>query len=215
VTKMDSRRLGRPGYDIDTLLPIAVAVFNERGFNGTSMEDLSKRLGISKSAIYHHVESKDALLGLALDRALGGLADVATRVRELDAPAVERLETFVHDSVLVLCSELPYVTLLLRLHGNTEVERAALERRRAFDDFGAQLVKEAIRVGDLRPDIDARITSRLLFGLVNSLIEWYRPRKKDDSNDIADAVVKVALQGLRNPELPRARRKTGTPRPRA
>ena len=44
------------------MLAGAVAVFNERGFDGASIEDLSRRLGISKSAIYHHVESKDALL---------------------------------------------------------------------------------------------------------------------------------------------------------
>jgi AcrR family transcriptional regulator len=197
MTTPEKRRLGRPGYDLDTLLPIAVEVFNERGFDGTSMDDLAKRLGIGKSAIYHHVPSKDALLGLALDRALDGLAEVAERARALDAPAVVRLEKFVHDTVVLLCDELPYVTLLLRLHGNTEIERRALARRRQFDNLGADLVKEAIGDGDLRPDIDARITARLLFGLVNSLVEWYRPRRRSDAEKIADAVVAIAFQGLR------------------
>jgi AcrR family transcriptional regulator len=63
-----ARGRGRPGYDLETLLGVTVAVFNERGYDGTSMEDLSRRLGITKSAIYHHVDSKEELLRLALDR---------------------------------------------------------------------------------------------------------------------------------------------------
>jgi AcrR family transcriptional regulator len=190
-------RRGRPGYDLETLLAVAVDVFNERGFDGTSMEDLSQRLGITKSAIYHHVASKDALLGLALDRALDGLMAIANRVRALEVPAVERLQALVHDSVLLLVDELPYVRLLLRVHGNTEVERTAVERRRRFDRIVADLVKEAIGDGDVRPDIDAGVTARLLYGMVNSLVDWYRPRRAGDREAIADAVVTIAFEGLR------------------
>jgi AcrR family transcriptional regulator len=189
---------GRPGYDVDTLLSVAVEVFNDRGYDGTSMEDLSKRLGISKSAIYHHVESKGALLGLALDRALDGLTAVADETRALDLPAVDRLEHLVRGSVVVLVDQLPYVTLLLRVRGNTDVERRALARRRHIDDLVADLVKEAIGDGDVRPDVDAAVTSKLLFGLVNSLVEWYRPRRGDDGSSIADVVCRVAFEGLRS-----------------
>ena len=49
------RRRGRPGYDVGSLVDKAVEVFTVKGFDGTSMEDLSRGLGISKSAIYHHV----------------------------------------------------------------------------------------------------------------------------------------------------------------
>ena len=195
---------GRPGYDVDALLSVAVEVFNDRGYDGTSMEDLSKRLGISKSAIYHHVESKGALLGLALDRALDGLTAVADETRALDLPAVDRLEHLVRGSVVVLVDQLPYVTLLLRVRGNTDVERRALARRRHIDDLVADLVKEAIGDGDVRPDVDAAVTSKLLFGLVNSLVEWYRPRRGDDGSAIADVVCRVAFEGLRSRAVPRS-----------
>jgi AcrR family transcriptional regulator len=197
VARVTSVRRGRPGYDVDALLAVAVDVFNERGFDGTSMEDLSQRLGITKSAIYHHVPSKDALLGLALDRALDGLSEIAARIRALEAPAVERLELLVHDSVLLLVDELPYVRLLLRVHGNTDLERRAVERRRRFDRLVADLVKEAVGDGDVRADVDAGVAARLLFGLVNSLVEWYRPRRATDREAIAAAVVGIAFDGLR------------------
>ena len=85
------------------------------------MEDLSRRLGIAKSGIYHHVSSKEEQLRLAFDRALDRLWEAGERARGLDAPAIERLETLVRDAVLVLAERLPYVTLLLR--AGTKVTR--------------------------------------------------------------------------------------------
>ena len=70
---------GRPGHDLASVLAVAVELFNERGYDGTSMGDLAAGLGIAKSAIYHHVASKEELLSLALDRALDGLVAVTSR----------------------------------------------------------------------------------------------------------------------------------------
>jgi AcrR family transcriptional regulator len=202
VTRQSVRpaRRGRPGYDLESLLTIAVTVFNERGYDGTSMEDLSRRLGISKSSIYYHVTSKEQLLSLALDRALDGLFAAADEVRASDLPAIDRLERLVRASVGVLAERLPYVTLLLRARGNTSTERRALARRREFDQIVADLVKEAERDGDIRPDVDPAVTARLLFGMINSLVEWYRPDRLDvaaaGALELADAVCSIAFDGL-------------------
>jgi AcrR family transcriptional regulator len=190
-------RRGRPGYDLESLLQVAVKLFNERGYDGTSMEDLSRKLGITKSAIYHHVPSKEELLRLAVDRALDGLFEVASETARLDGRAIDRLEHLVRGSVLVLADRLPFVTLLLRVRGNTKVERAALTRRREFDRLVTDLVKQAEAEGDVRPDVDPAVTARLVFGMVNSLIEWYKPRRGSSAAEVADAVCKVAFEGLR------------------
>ena len=204
ATSAPGRRRGRPGYDRESLLAVAVAVFNERGYDGTSMEDLSRRLGIAKSSIYHHVNSKEELLRLALDRALDGLFAVADQARAMTVPpnppappAIDRLEFLVRGSVRVLADRLPYVTLLLRAKGNTATERRALSRRREFDQIIADLVKQAARDGDIRPDIDPSISARLLFGMVNSLAEWYRPGGSGNADDLAAAVCAISFDGLR------------------
>ena len=51
--------------------------------------------------------------------------------------------------------------------------------------------------GDLRPDVDPATSARLLFGMVNSLVEWYRPRGGVDAETLADTVATVAFDGLR------------------
>jgi AcrR family transcriptional regulator len=190
-------RRGRPGHSLDSLLDIAVAVFNERGYDATSMEEIATRLGVTKSAIYHHVSSKVELLRLALDRALDALFAVTEEPGATTGPAIDRLEHVVRGSVRVLAAELPFVTLLLRVRGNSPVEQEALQRRRQFDRVVTDLVRAGEEEGDVRPDVDPAITSRLLFGTVNSLTEWYRPDGGLSADDLADALVATTFQGLR------------------
>jgi AcrR family transcriptional regulator len=197
-------RPGRPGYDLDSLLSAAVKVFNDKGYDATSVEVLAKRLGIAKSAIYHHVSGKSELLELALSRALNGLFAATTEEGAITGRHIDRLEYVVRRSVEVLIVELPYVTLLLRVRGNTPAEKHALARRREFDTFVADIAHAAAAAGDLDPNIDTGLVSRLIWGMINSIVEWYRPRGGISVEQIADTVVSIVFDGLRRPTPPRS-----------
>ncbi len=219
-------RHGRPAYDRDSLLEVAVVVFNERGYDGTGMEELARRLGLSKSSIYHHVSGKEELLELAVNRALDALFAVLDEEEagprdgvngaagsgssgtgsfgggSSGTTATARMKRVVHRSVEVLAAELPYVTLLLRLHGNSEVEQRALARRREFDHRVAELMARAAAEGGIRADIDPHLASRLLFGTVNSLVEWYRPDRDLTVQTLADALTTILFDGLHGRPAP-------------
>ncbi|MFI6510504.1 TetR/AcrR family transcriptional regulator [Streptosporangium sp. NPDC050855] len=193
-----ARRRGRPGHDQAAILRTAVELFNRKGYDATSMGDLAKELGLTKPAIYHHVTSKEQLLGEALDDALDELTavvDEATRDRA-GTTAYARLREVTRRSVEVLVAHQPSVTLLLRVRGNSEVELAALERRRWLDDRLAELVAAAVAEGALRGDVPPALVSRLLFGMVNSLVEWYRADGMFDPVTIAEVISLIAFDGL-------------------
>jgi AcrR family transcriptional regulator len=160
------------------------------------MFDIAESLGITKSSVYHHISGKEQLLQMAMDRALDGLFEAADDVKALDLPAIERLEQLIRRSVVVLAERLEFVTLLLRVRGNTAVEQHALARRRVFDARVTELVKQAQAEGGVRPDVDPATAARLLFGMVNSLTEWYRPRP-GGAAAMADTVAAIAFEGLR------------------
>jgi len=202
-------RRGRPGYDQQGILDVAVAAFNQFGYDATSMGVLADRLGLSKSAIYHHFASKDEILDRALDAALGALEGVVSEADAATGRAADRLDLVLRGAVHVLVEKLPYVTLLLRVRGNTEIERRALARRRAFDKTVTALVSEAQAEGSLRSDIDASVVSRLAFGMINSIVEWYRPGGREDADRLADDVVAVVLDGLRMPASDRVQQLPG------
>ncbi|MCD1570358.1 TetR/AcrR family transcriptional regulator [Agromyces mediolanus] len=199
MTENQSMRRGRPGYDRQGILDVAVTAFNEYGYDATSMGVLAERLGLSKSAIYHHFASKDEILDQALDTALSGLESVVADAAVTADRAADRLDRVLRGAVHVLVEQLPSVTLLLRVRGNTEVERRALARRRDFDKRVTALVAEAQREGSLRSDIDASVVSRLAFGMINSIVEWYRPGGRENADGLADDVIAIALDGLRMP----------------
>ncbi|MDQ4213633.1 TetR/AcrR family transcriptional regulator [Microbacterium capsulatum] len=192
-------RRGRPGYDRSQVLEIAVGLFNEQGYDATSVSGLAEKLGLSKAALYHHFSSKEQILEIALDDALSGLEAVLDdALAGDDLPAATRLVAVIEGAVRVLTSRLPQVTLLLRVHGNSDVERAALVRRRAFDQRVARLVEAAQDEGALRADIRPSVTTRLIFGMINSIIEWYRPGQTTVAPDeLATDVTRVVFDGLR------------------
>jgi AcrR family transcriptional regulator len=189
-------RRGRPGHDREAVLGAAVALFNQQGYDATSIGDVADALGVTKSAVYHHVASKEELLAGALDEALEHLESAVNVAGRLEHSAVDRLRAVVRQSVEVLVAHQPAVTLLLRVRGNTATEVAALERRRQIDRRFAGLVRAAVENGALRDDLDPEAVSRLLFGMVNSLTEWYRSGGSMSGPQLADTIVQLAFEGL-------------------
>ena len=193
------RPRGRPGYDRDTVLRRAIELFIRQGYDATSINDLAVDLGVSKSALYHHFASKEALLSAALDEGLAGLSSAVDAAADAtrDGTAYDRLRATVEAAVHILVEHRPAVTLLLRVRGNSPLEKSALERRRHIDEQLARVVRQAAEEGDLRDDVDPEVISRLVFGMVNSLVDWYRPDGPISPDTIAEAVVGVLFRGLR------------------
>lgn len=192
------RPRGRPGHDREAVLRTAITLFNQRGYDATSISDLAAELGVTKSAVYHHFVSKEALLAAALDEALEGLSEAveAASVATDGEPSSVRLRTTVEAAVRILADNLPAVTLLLRVRGNSDLERSAMERRRHIDERLAVLVRQSAAEGDLRADVDPDVISRLIFGMVNSLADWYRPGGPLPADALATTISSVLFDGL-------------------
>ena len=85
----------------------------------------------------------------------------------------------------------------LALRGQME-HSAALARRRSFDHTVTQLVREAQAEGLVRADLDAGVATRLIFGMINSVVEWYRPDGAVDPELLCDEILTVVLRGLQS-----------------
>ncbi|HEY2663949.1 MAG TPA: TetR/AcrR family transcriptional regulator [Candidatus Binataceae bacterium] len=194
--------MGRPSakqrkpYDLDGIIDVAVRVFLERGYDGSSLEDIARAAKITKSSIYYHVASKEELLSRGGGRAFDALLAVFDERNATDGTACDRLRHVLRRTVEITVEKLPEVALLLRVRGNTPAEKSVVERRRSFDHMIADIVIAAIREGSIRSDVDPRLTTRLLFGMLNSIAEWYRPDGALSAADIAETVFKIIFDGL-------------------
>ena len=186
----------RSPYDRDRVVDVAVKVFTERGYDGTSMADIAAAMGVHKSSIYHHIAGKEQLLDDAVKRALNALHGMLSEPGAVDGHAVDRLRYVVRRTVEIMVRQLSEVTVLLRIRGNTPTERWAMSRRREFDRAVQRIVTEAISEGDLRDDLDAALVTRLIFGMSNSISEWYQAGGRLSATDIAGAIEAIIFEGL-------------------
>lgn len=189
---MEARR----PYDIDSITDVAFRVFSERGYDATSMDDVARAAGITKASIYHHVPSKEALLARGLDRALAALFAVLDEPQAQTGSAGQRVAAIVRRVAEVTMSMRAEVAVLFRVRGNSATERTALERRRTFDALLTKLVEQAQAERSVRDDIEPALLVRLIFGMSNSLVEWYRPAGRMPAADIAAALAKIVESGI-------------------
>jgi len=185
----------RKPYDIDSLTDVALRVFAERGYDGASMDDVARAAGITKASIYHHVSGKEALLERGLGRALDALFAILDEPAANEGRAIGRLRHIVERVAETTLRLLPELTVLFRVHGSSKSERTAVERRRAFDRLVTDIIAQAQREGDVRGDLEPRLVARLIFGMSNSVVEWYRSGSLS-REAIAQAVVAVAFDGV-------------------
>ena len=185
----------RKPYDIDSLTDVALRVFAERGYDGASMDDVARAAGITKASIYHHVSGKEALLERGLGRALDALFAILDEPAAREGRAIERLRHIVERVADTTLHLLPELTVLTRVHGHSRSERGAVERRRTFDRLVTEIIVQAQRDGDVRADLDPRLVARLIFGMSNSVVEWYRAGSLT-REAIAHAIVAVAFDGM-------------------
>lgn len=194
--KQKISKRGRPGYNQESMLEVIVEVFTTHGYDASSLEVIAKHLGLSKSAVYHHFSSKEEMLELALEQALGALENIFDEAEASTLDAASRIRTIITRAVHVASTKRQYLTLLLRLHGNTAVEQRALERRRALTSRLVNIFEEARLEGTLRNDLDPWLAARYSFGIVNSLVEWYQPDGQISPEDLAESVLLFVRTGL-------------------
>jgi len=186
----------REPYDREQVTRTATRLFTERGYDGTSMAHIAGALGIQKSSLYHHIAGKEQILAGAVDAALDALFAVLDEPEAGRGPAIARLEHVIARTVQIMVDRVDEVTLLLRVRGNSLTEQRALERRREFDRRVQRLVEMAVAEGDIRRDVDPALVTRLLFGMSNSVTEWYQPGGGMGGAEIAGHIRRICFDGL-------------------
>ena len=194
----DASSSDRPAHDIESITSVAIEVLHENGYDRTSMADIARRAGVTKAALYHHAPGgKAELLRRATSRGLDPLWAAVEESRERGGSPLERLEFVLDRQIAVMVARLPEVALFLQARGPGEVEREAVDRRRQLDREVAGLVREAQDAGEVRGDLDASVTARLLLGMTNSATAWWRDDGRCSPEELRRMILAVALDGVR------------------
>src|SRR4051812_32716571 len=139
----------------ERLLDVATRLFAERGFEGTSVQEIVAAAGVTKGAMYHYFASKDDLLYEIYHRLLGLQSERLSTIADGPGSAQERVRTAAADVVESTLTAIDEAIVSIRsIHMLRPDKRAQVraERRRYHERFRA-LVEEGQRDGSFREDV--------------------------------------------------------------
>jgi AcrR family transcriptional regulator len=175
----------------------AIRLFAERGFAGTSLQDIADALGVTRPALYYYVKSKDELLAkLAADVAGGSAAQITELAGRPDLDAAGKLREIVRLTALRQATQPERFRLLIRSEAElpAELSDAYDTSRRAVLRAVTGVIEEGMRAGRFRP-VDARIAALCVIGMWNWVAWWFRP-DRDNADAVADQLADMAIAAL-------------------
>ena len=172
----------------------AIRLFAERGFAGTSLQDIADALGITRPALYYYVKSKDELLAkLAADVAGGSAAQITELAARPDLDAAGKLREIARLTVVRQATQPERFRLVIRSEAELPAELSAAydASRRAVLETVTGVIEEGIRAGRFRP-VDARVAALGVIGMCNWVAWWFRPGR-DSADAVADQLADMAI----------------------
>jgi TetR/AcrR family transcriptional regulator, cholesterol catabolism regulator len=181
---------------LSEILAHATDVFDEKGYEGASMRDLSRASGMSLAGLYYYFESKEKLLYLIqrhtfttilerLRRRLDGVIDAEARIRVF---ILNHLEYFLaNQKAMKVLSHEDEV-----LKNGYGAEIATLKRE--YVRTCVELLEELKRTRSL--EFSSRTAALSLFGMMNWIYTWYKPRADGDAEELAQEMGDIFLRGV-------------------
>src|SRR3977135_1001091 len=162
------------------ILRAAARLFQQQGYDATSMNDVAAALKLSKGGLYHHFQSKDEILFHIMSHAMDITeARVINVVRRIDATSVEGAEERVRPlmrlhSWIVLSPEDREITVML--HENhplpPALRRQITARKKDYLHFVEHLVADVQRKRNSRSSVTPRAAALALVGMINWIYQW-------------------------------------------
>jgi AcrR family transcriptional regulator len=179
----------------------AARLFAERGFAGTSLQDIADAMGITRPALYYYVKSKDDLLAkLVSEITEGPAADMKAVAERADLDAVGKLRAIARLIAVRQASQPVRFRLLVLSEAELpeELARAHERGRRAVLKTLSEVIDGGVVSGQFRP-VDPRVAALGVLGLCNWVAWWFRPGR-DSVDAVAEALADMAVASLRRAE---------------
>jgi TetR/AcrR family transcriptional regulator, cholesterol catabolism regulator len=181
------------------LLDIAAGLFAEKGFKNTTVRDIADAAGILSGSLYHHFDSKEAMVDEILstfqeelfgryDEVLASGDDARTKIERAVRLSFEAIDHHRHE-VAIFQNEADYL-------GSFERFGYLAERHAQSRDVWMTLLREGVESGVLRKDLDVELVYRFIRDTVWVAVRWYRPGGELSHETIADQYLTILLDGI-------------------
>jgi TetR/AcrR family transcriptional regulator, cholesterol catabolism regulator len=173
-------------------------MFFERGYEATTTQDIGAALGLLKGSIYYYISTKEDLLFEIVEQYHQDTREYFERILASEAPALDKLRELITVETAHTATNLTKSSLFY-----TEWRSLAVERQRVIIDERARheravegWIREAQAAGEVRADLDPKLATLGVFGMVNSVYRWYRPDGRSSAEEIGKQFCRLVVDGL-------------------
>jgi AcrR family transcriptional regulator len=178
------------------VIATAARVFAERGYQATSMGDLTEATGLAAGGLYHYIESKEQLLIRICHALMEPLLEQARAIVAREAPATEHLHELMRAWLAHIQAHRHHMLVFAQERHVIEREpqwRELRHQRKAFEKILSNVLARGEQDGTMA-FADRRLTLLALLGMVNHTPQWLRPRGRLSAEQIADGYCEMILK---------------------
>ncbi|WP_019241584.1 MULTISPECIES: TetR/AcrR family transcriptional regulator [Bacillus] len=185
----------------DKILEACIDLFGEKGYKETSIQDITKQIGVTKGAFYYYYNSKQEILGDIC------MSYIETQLEQqqvvLDNPSLdskEKLYQLVLIEIKSIKNERGSARIFFRDMRNIEDSqlKEIKVKRNQFRKNYQTLINQGINNGEFKESLDAEMLTFGILGIANWTYYWFKPDGRMSEESITDIFVDMILNGITN-----------------
>jgi AcrR family transcriptional regulator len=181
------------------ILRTAARLFQQRGYDATSMNDVAAALRLSKGGLYHHFQSKDEILFEIMNHAMQITEErVLAPVRGIPDPE-DRLRALIRLHIGIVLSPADR-EITVMLHENhplpPSLRRRINARKKEYVHFVEELIREVQKARNSRGAVSPRAAAFALLGMINWIYQWYKPEGELQAQNLVPQFTDLVFGGM-------------------
>ncbi len=183
----------------DHLVKLAAELFARKGFQATTVREIAEEAGILSGSLYHHFDSKETIVDEVLSTFLDDLiaryraaletgGDPRTVLSEMVRIGFGTLEPH-RAAITVMQNDWNYLQQFERFDYLVKAEEEV-------EQMWVAQIKAGQSVGLFRPDVDAKLTYRMIRDTIWVAVRWFRPGGRLNTGGLAEHYITVLFDGL-------------------
>jgi AcrR family transcriptional regulator len=192
---MSSFRVQKIAKKKQEILRSAASVLAEKGYHGTTMEEIAAKLLMTKGSMYYYFKNKDDLLYQCHQMILQMSIERIEEVVSSDLAPIEKFRSAIKGHILLATSEKSMFTVLDKPFKNFSDEQLqeVIEIRRTYSEYFDSIIEEGIEKNVFEA-VDVRMVRLIILGALNSVQLWYNPDGRQSANEISDTFADYILK---------------------
>lgn len=181
----------------EQIVQASAQLIQEKGFHGTTLQDVADQLDFTKAALYYYVEDKQALLFRIHQQLLEMVLAAVETIVKSEQTATEKVSQFLDTHIRLIANHPELFTVYFHEKSQLNPEHAAEATRMERQIVSALeiMLREGIEAGAFEA-LDPTVAAFALLGTSSWVYRWYRPQGRLSVEEVSDMLRKIVLRGL-------------------